>query len=278
MVRSCSTIVPVAREWWQRPAPLTGTSVCINWRARSRSLLFSGKQMMGTTSRNESDERTRAVRRENSSIVGGGRRSTAARRGGGQGTAYRPESSGLATAHAGRSSSYFDKVHRDHGLKSHEDIARAMNLRAKSRVNTLLRGTLPADEEQAKALIRALGGSAGDATVWREPLPHDPVITCRGGIAQGPGQGGPRGRGTPRRAATGWRQSAFQRAYLWQVQQFAPLNLAGRDVELEELARFCLIPTARLMRGGRPSRGQASQRCWLPSSSARRRKWRSGSR
>ena len=42
-----------------------------------------------------------------------------------------------------------------------------MNLRAKSRVNTLLRGTLPADEEQAKALIQALGGSAGDASLAR---------------------------------------------------------------------------------------------------------------
>lgn len=56
-----------------------------------------------------------------------------------------------------------DKVHRENGTKSLADVAAAMNLRARSRVSALLRGqAVPADEDQATDLIRALGGSAED--------------------------------------------------------------------------------------------------------------------
>jgi tetratricopeptide (TPR) repeat protein len=113
-----------------------------------------------------------------------------------------------------------------------------MNLRAKSRVSELLRGTLPADEDQAKALIRALGGSDEDVergamlyrTIRSSPAETaSPRATSREGRAGRPGM--------PRLAGG---MSAFRQAYLWQVQQFAPPNLAARGAELEELAQFCL--------------------------------------
>jgi tetratricopeptide (TPR) repeat protein len=56
-----------------------------------------------------------------------------------------------------------DRVHRENGTKSLADIAAAMNLRARSRVSALLRGqAVPADEDQARELIRALGGGTED--------------------------------------------------------------------------------------------------------------------
>lgn len=56
-----------------------------------------------------------------------------------------------------------DRVHRENGTKSLADLAAAMNLRARSRVSALLRGqALPADDDQARDLIRALGGSSED--------------------------------------------------------------------------------------------------------------------
>jgi hypothetical protein len=131
-----------------------------------------------------------------------------------------------------------DRVHRDHGLKSQDDIAMAMNLRAKSRVSELLRGTLPADEDQAKALIRALGGSEEDAE--RGAMLYRTIRSSPAETPRRPSREGRAGRRSMPRLAGG--ASAFQQAYLWQVQQFAPPNLAARDAELEELARFCLDP------------------------------------
>jgi tetratricopeptide (TPR) repeat protein len=129
-----------------------------------------------------------------------------------------------------------DRVHREHGYKSLDDIARAMNLRAKSRVSKLLRGTLPADEDQATALIRALGGSDEDAEfgalLYR-------TIRSSTETPREKDRADEERPGTPRLAGG---TAAVQQAYLWQVQQFAPPNLAGRDAELEELARFCLDP------------------------------------
>ena len=55
-----------------------------------------------------------------------------------------------------------EPVHRAHGTKTLDEIAAGMNLAARSRVNTLLRGQLPADEGQVRKLILALGGSEGD--------------------------------------------------------------------------------------------------------------------
>lgn len=59
---------------------------------------------------------------------------------------------------------FLDRVHRENGTKSLAVVAAAMNLRARSRVSDLLRGKAPpADDDQARRLIRALGGSAEDA-------------------------------------------------------------------------------------------------------------------
>jgi len=56
-----------------------------------------------------------------------------------------------------------DKVHRDNGLKSLRTVAAAMILQSPSRVSELLRlKKLPADEPQARLLVKALGGSAED--------------------------------------------------------------------------------------------------------------------
>jgi tetratricopeptide (TPR) repeat protein len=135
-----------------------------------------------------------------------------------------------------------DRVHRDHGLKSQDDIARAMNLRAKSRVSKLLRGTLPADQDQANALIRALGGSDEDAkrgAMLYCTIRSSPTETASPRVPSREGRAGRESAGTPRLAGG---MSAFQQAYLWQVQQFAPPSLAARDAELEKLARFCLDP------------------------------------
>ena len=57
-----------------------------------------------------------------------------------------------------------DAVHRANGTKSLSEIAHGMNLRGRSRANDMLRGkVLPAAEDQARALVRALGGSLEDA-------------------------------------------------------------------------------------------------------------------
>ena len=84
-----------------------------------------------------------------------------------------------------------DQVHRANGTKSLRTIAQAMNLSGPNRVSVLLRGTsLPTDEGQARALVRALGGSAED--IQRGVQRYLQVRSAAGG----PGRTGRLGAGT----------------------------------------------------------------------------------
>ncbi|MDO0930250.1 HEAT repeat domain-containing protein [Streptomyces sp. DG2A-72] len=61
-----------------------------------------------------------------------------------------------------------DAVHLANGVKSMADVAQGMGLSARSRANTLLRGTngsLPADEAQLTLLVHALGGGDDDVRI-----------------------------------------------------------------------------------------------------------------
>ena len=63
---------------------------------------------------------------------------------------------------------FLARVHRENGAKTLESVAAEMHLKSKSRISCLLRGqnnTLPANEDQLVALVRALGG--GDDEVVR---------------------------------------------------------------------------------------------------------------
>ncbi|MEW2355082.1 hypothetical protein [Spirillospora sp. NPDC029432] len=63
---------------------------------------------------------------------------------------------------------FLDRVHADNGTKSRREIAAEMNLGSATRVNEMLMGTsLPADEEQLVALVRALGGGLDDQRTAR---------------------------------------------------------------------------------------------------------------
>jgi hypothetical protein len=96
-----------------------------------------------------------------------------------------------------------DSVHGMNGTRSLRTIAAGMNLASRSRVSTLLRGTLPADEDQAERLIRALGGS--DADVGRG-------LSLYQVIRSSSGDQGRRGAGGPGRRPGSARQSANARA------------------------------------------------------------------
>src|SRR3712207_6413837 len=53
---------------------------------------------------------------------------------------------------------YCDRVHRANNLRSLRTVARKMGLTSPTRVSQLLRGLAwPADDDQAKALLHALG-------------------------------------------------------------------------------------------------------------------------
>jgi hypothetical protein len=58
---------------------------------------------------------------------------------------------------------FLDKVRRDNGMKSIRSVGQDMYLAGSSRVSDLLHGrALPASEEQARVLVRALGGGVDD--------------------------------------------------------------------------------------------------------------------
>lgn len=94
-----------------------------------------------------------------------------------------------------------DKVHRENGTKSLNDVARAMDLHARSRVNALLRGQgLPADERQVSSLILALGGAKEDVErgvkLYRltRSSPLDATRSARRGSAKRRGEPAVHGR------------------------------------------------------------------------------------
>lgn len=58
---------------------------------------------------------------------------------------------------------FCDRVHQGNGLPSRRALAERMGLTSPTRVNDLLRGlALPADKEQAQALLGALGAVGGE--------------------------------------------------------------------------------------------------------------------
>ena len=57
---------------------------------------------------------------------------------------------------------YLNEIRRKHGTKTLKDIAEEMHLKAASRISALLSDHLPVNEDQAKALLTALGGTYGE--------------------------------------------------------------------------------------------------------------------
>ena len=128
-----------------------------------------------------------------------------------------------------------DKVHRDHGTKSLSLIAEGMSLRARSRVSTLLRGELPADENQVRDLICALGGSAGD--IERGLMLYRTICSP---AAKASRLGSDVAAKRKARARANRTRSRFRTGYLEQVRLIVPpRGLLGRETELAQLAEFC---------------------------------------
>jgi hypothetical protein len=111
------------------------------------------------------------------------------------------------------------------------------------RVGELLRTELPVDEEQARALLKALGEEDGSE------------------VERGIRLYGKAARAERDRAAADTGPSAWwlRSGYIGQVGDIAPLELLGRQGEMEELAGW-YAGGRRRTRGGRPGRGRASPR------------------
>ncbi|GAA3919239.1 hypothetical protein GCM10023084_81870 [Streptomyces lacrimifluminis] len=117
---------------------------------------------------------------------------------------------------------FLERVRIDNGMKALRPIAKAMNLRSHDRVNRILRGQAkPADENQLKTLVKALGGSSEDIDRSVQ-LYH---------AATGQSEGDGRNNAEPP-----W----WSRCDPYFVRGFIPDGgLLSRDQELAELARFC---------------------------------------
>jgi hypothetical protein len=116
---------------------------------------------------------------------------------------------------------YCAQVRQDNGTPSLRTLQERMHL-AFARVGELLRSELPADEEQAQALLRALGAEDGNEI--------DRGIRLYGKAARAE-RGRPADAGPP----SWWLRSG----YVGQVGDIAPLELPGRNGEMEELAGWC---------------------------------------
>jgi tetratricopeptide (TPR) repeat protein len=117
---------------------------------------------------------------------------------------------------------FCDQVRQDNGLPSLRALAAAMGLSSASRVSKLLRGPgLPADDKQARDLLAALG--ATDTEIRRGMRLYKAAQAGHDQVARDAGQPG------------WWRWSG----YVGQVSDIAPLQLLGRQDELEELADWC---------------------------------------
>ncbi|MEV4281699.1 response regulator [Actinoplanes xinjiangensis] len=112
---------------------------------------------------------------------------------------------------------YLDRVHRANGVRSQREVARAMGLSSPTRVGLLVGGrALPADPEQARSLLAALGALddevAAGLRLYRKAAADPPAAT-----------------------PDWWTRSG----YLERVRDIAPRDLLGRDAELAALAAFC---------------------------------------
>jgi hypothetical protein len=116
---------------------------------------------------------------------------------------------------------YCDQVRQDNGTPSLRALGERMHL-AFARVGELLRSELPVDEEQARALLKALGAEDGNEV--------DRGIALYGKAARAE-----RGRLADAGPPTWWLRSW----YAGQVGDIAPLQLLDRGGELEELAGWC---------------------------------------
>ncbi|MEV4135438.1 response regulator [Dactylosporangium sp. NPDC049742] len=117
---------------------------------------------------------------------------------------------------------FLDGVHRANGLRSQRTIARDMGLAAPTRAGQLLRGLAwPADTDQARRLIIALGGLDGEVT--RGLRLHRDACGAREAELR------------PDQEPSWWSRSG----YVDQVRDIAPRRLVGREPELAELASFC---------------------------------------
>ena len=67
---------------------------------------------------------------------------------------------------------YLNEIRRKHGTKTLKDIAEEMHLKAASRISALLSDHLPVNEDQAKALLTALGGTYGEIQQGLGFLPY----------------------------------------------------------------------------------------------------------
>jgi hypothetical protein len=118
---------------------------------------------------------------------------------------------------------FCDQVHQDNGLPSRRTLAEALGLTSGTRVNDLLRGrALPADEKQARTLLSALGAVG---TEVRHGLRLYRAARAERDQAA-------RDVGLP-----GW---WLRSGYIGIVGDIAPLQLLGRQEELDELASWCV--------------------------------------
>ena len=113
---------------------------------------------------------------------------------------------------------FCDNVHRENGLPSLRALGREMHVAA-TRVGELLRGEgLPVNEQQARALLTALGATDGK---------------IRQGVRLYLGARAERDRTARAAGPPGWWQRS---GYIGLVGDIAPLHLLGRADELKELA------------------------------------------
>ena len=128
---------------------------------------------------------------------------------------------------------YCDKVHRENGLPSLRKLGREMPLAA-TRVGELLRGeALPADKEQAQALLAALGATGGGIRLYE---------AARAGRDRAAQAAGPPGW---------WDQPGYQGSRALLVQYIAQ-GRAGTSrprLSARSAARLLLIRPARLTGG-----------------------------
>ncbi|WP_345539360.1 hypothetical protein [Phytohabitans rumicis] len=118
---------------------------------------------------------------------------------------------------------YCDRLHRANGMPSQRTVAGLMGLSAPTRVGELLRGLLPADADQARRLLEALGavGDEVDLGLRKHAAARRARDAAEAAVV---------------RQHPGW---WIRSGYVAQVRTIAPVELHDRDAELAELAGFC---------------------------------------
>lgn len=121
---------------------------------------------------------------------------------------------------------YCERIHRANGCPSLSALAAALNLTSRIRVSEMLRGRgWPADEDQARDLLTALGADSDQVDRG--------LRTYRAARAE---QANQHLAGRATRPPDWWQRSG----YIDQVGDIAPTQLLDRDDELAELAAWCV--------------------------------------